>query len=314
VEQREATAVYGQEAEDIVARLVGVGDARVARPLKLRKSRVFLLEAADGPSLTVAKLAVSETIDNEHRILGALAAAPVRALRTYGTAVSSWHGMSWLVSEYANGLPFDRHRSDHRRVLARWLGSVHTWSNSTGPLPLPDRSVDYHRRVVVEARDTLAVAGNALPRDTPGREQVGELREVADRLLRTWPGIAASLKRLPDVLVHSGLAGKNVVLAGEPGTTVVLAFDWEQGGWGCAAADLSIVDLDSYVSVVSESWPRLNARDYMRAASYGRVLWCLAAVPGERANLVGQWPQRALSKMTYYVETCRDAFTRISEW
>jgi hypothetical protein len=37
------------------------------------------------------------------------------------------------------------------------------------------------------------------------------------------------------------------------------------------------------------------------------MLWCFAGVPGERPNLLGSWPQRAVWKLEAYLDRIRAA-------
>jgi hypothetical protein len=302
-----------RESESVARSVIGTRAACVVRVLKHGKSKVFLLEVSGSPGLVVAKLAPSPTIRNEFRIHGLLERAPVRTLRAYGTAPSSVADRTWLFMEYADGASFDRSSSLHRGYAADWLSRIHVWSNENGPWPLGDRSVSYHRNVVDLARATLLSALEALPDGDGHRDSVRGLVDLTDDLIAQWDQIAGVLGQLPPVLVHSGFASKNVVIGYEDESPVVLAFDWEQGGWGSGVADISMVDTDTYISTVSPAWPQVDTSIIQRAALLGRVLWCLAPIPGERVNLVGQWPQRALAKIGYYHTWSEQALAELRE-
>jgi hypothetical protein len=307
----EVASAIALEGERVVQDLTGSRSARVLSVLKHGKSKVLLVEPEGGELPLVAKLAAHDTIANESRILGMLEAAPVRSLRAYGVVPSSIAGKSWMVSEYAVGPSFDRRSHDHRCVAAGWLARVHLWSHATGPLLLTDRGVAYHQGVVRQARSTLLSALEALSVQGADKMRLQRLVVLTDQLLGRWDEVAHAIGQLPPVLVHSGFAHKNVVIGIEGGISVVLAFDWEQGGWGSGVADLSMVDVDTYISLVREDWPLVQPAQIRRAALLGRVLWCLAPIPGERVNLVSPWPDRALAKMAYYLEWSEQALDEL---
>jgi aminoglycoside phosphotransferase (APT) family kinase protein len=299
------------EAVGVVRDLTGDTAASMLAPLKQGKSDVFLVgRGADRPPV-VAKRAREATVDNERRILELLRLAPVRSLRLYGVACASRPGTKWLVTEYAAGDPFDRQSARHLQLAGEWLAHLHLWSEGVGPLSLPDRGPSYHRAVVQEALATLDAAERALSGGAVDLEPLRGLRAVAQNLLERWDEIEQTLSAAPPVLVHSGFADKNVVIWDQAEEPAVLAFDWEQGGWGSGAADLSMVDVDAYLGVRGRLADAATTT-IRRLALIGRVLWCLAPVPGERPNLLGPWPERALRKLPAYLSWSGEALDELS--
>jgi Ser/Thr protein kinase RdoA (MazF antagonist) len=300
------------EAARVVRDLTGDTTAGVLAPLKQGKSHVFLVGRGADRLPVVAKRAREATVDNERRILELLRSAPVRTLRPYGVACASKPGTKWLVMEYAAGEPFDRRSARHRWLAGQWLARLHLWSEDVGPLPLPDRGASYHRAVVEEALVTLDAAETALRGGSADLEPLRGLRAVAQSLLERWDEMKQTLSAVPPVLVHSGFAGKNVVIWDHVEEPAVLAFDWEQGGWGSGAADLSMVDVDAYLETRGRP-PDLAPATIRRLALIGRVLWCLAPVPGERPNLLGPWPERALRKLPAYLSWSGEALDELGD-
>jgi hypothetical protein len=299
------------EAARVVRDITGDDSAEVLAPLKRRKSQVFLVGRGGHRPPVVAKLADGVTIDNEARVLELLGSAPMRSLHLHGVAESSQTGSRWLVAEFAAGDSYDPDSARHRRVAGRWMAGLHEWSEEVGPLPLPDRGVSYHHAVTSEAVATLDAAETALQRSAADLRPLRSLRAVAATLLERWSEVEQILGALPPVLVHSGFAGKNVVIGEDAGDPVVLAFDWEQGGWGSGAADLSMVDVEAYLQVRGHRVGPAPATVH-RSALIGRVLWCLAPVPMERSNLLGRWPEKALRKLPAYLSWSREALDELN--
>ncbi|MGY1737095.1 phosphotransferase [Geodermatophilus sp. SYSU D00684] len=269
--------------------------------LKHGKSDVVEVRGRGARPSLVAKCAQADTIAVEHRVLGWLEAAPFPSVHTFGTAPARAAGRAWLVSEYAAGVPYDARSAVHRRVAGAWMGEFHTWSGSVVPPDLPSRDLAYHRAVVSEACATLADAldtGEGLTR--PHRTTISRLEAVGRDVLARWSDVQELLDELPATLVHSGIAGKNVRMAMRGDGPAVLAFDWEQAGWGCPAADLSMVDLHSYTARVRRAG--LDLAEPRLVGAVGEVLWCFAGISGERLNLIGSWPHRAVGKLEFYLD------------
>lgn len=292
------------EARAVVGAILGQQPV-TCRRLKAGKSDVFLL-AGGGAGPVVAKRAAAETIAVEFTVLKWLAGAPFPAVQPRGTVPADTGPRAWLVSDFADGDPYDSRQPDHARLAGVWLAELHRWSTTNKPPSLPSRGRSYHAGVLRAALETLAESlqyGPALTR--PERESIRQMSDALAAVLDGWAGFSAALDRLPDAVVHSGIAGKNVRVS-RVGAPAVLAFDWEQAGWGCPAADLSKVDLASYSARRGRALAGLD-----EARSVGEVLWCAAAIPGERANLLGEWPHRAAAKVEYYLDRVNEALPRL---
>jgi hypothetical protein len=294
-----------REALEVVRSLVPGSDPVACERLKRGKSDVFTVHDARGRPPLVAKCASRDTISVEHRVLTWLETAPFPTVRTRGTTDAHQTGRAWLVSEYALGKPYDPRSATHRRLAGTWMGELHMWSASVARPNLPARDSMYHRNVVDEACATLADAlrdGCGLTADH--RVTIRALAVIGRDVLDRWSDLDALLGSLPEALVHCGIAGKNVRVVQDAVRPAVLAFDWEQAGWGCPAADMSTVDLDSYVLRARRSG--VDVPDTALVQAVGELLWCFAAVPGERPNLLGSWPHRAVGKLAAYLDRTGD--------
>jgi hypothetical protein len=281
-------------------------DSVVCEPLKRGKSVVFAVHDSSGLPPLVAKCARKDTISIEHRVLTWLEAAPFPTIVARGTTDAWRPGLAWLVSEHAGGEPYDPFSPIHRHLAGAWMAELHLWSASAPTLNLPSRDSEYHLNVVREACATLA---DAL--DGEGALTIQEistvcaLREIGLAVLDLWSMVGGVLRSLPATIVHSGFARKNVRVAYNSGQPAVLAFDWEQAGWGCAAADMSMVDLRSYA--VRARRGGIDLPDPRLLCACGELLWCFAGIPGERPNLLGAWPHRAVRKLDFYLDRVQAA-------
>jgi hypothetical protein len=297
-----------REALQVARVIVPDFDPVECEALKRGKSDVFAIRGVGGHAPLVAKCGTADTIAIEHQVGTWLASAPFSTVVTRGTTKARQADRAWLVSEHVEGEPYDRSFPIHRRLAGTWLRDLHVWSASVARPHLPSRDLAYHRNVVHKSCATLAATlTHGCVRTVHDRSTVRALEKMGRAVLGHWSNIQAILCVLPATLVHSGIAGKNVRVVPDPTTPAVLAFDWEQAGWGCPAADLSMVDVDSYA--VRARQGGIEVPDVHRMAAIGELLWCFAAVPGEGQNLLGPWPHRAVAKLEAYLDRVRSAMS-----
>ena len=307
----------GPLEESLMSEAIKVAEAVIpgftvlhCEPLKLGKSAVFAIQSVRGESPLALKCSQADTIVVEHRIMSWLMASPLECIRTHGMVPATAPGRAWLVSDLVGGEPFHSGNREHREVAGRWLGDLHAWSRSVDRPDLPLRDADYHREVVRNAGATLIDAlqtGHALTREE--RRVIGRLADACSLLLDRWESVPAVLDALPQALVHSGVAAKNIRIARAEAFPAVLAFDWEQGGWGCPVADVSMVDFGVYRAQLESHGIGAGWSDLI--APVGTALWSLAGVPGERVNLTGRWPHRAAGKLVHYLSHVEAALQSI---
>jgi hypothetical protein len=295
-----------REALQVVRTAVPDFDPVVCERLKRGKSDVFVVRDSSGLRPLVAKCARKDTISIEHRVLTWLEAAPFPTVLARGTTDAWRPGRAWLVSDHAVGEPYAALSPVHRHIAGAWMADLHVWAALVPTPNLPSRDSEYHRNIVREACATLTDAlagGGAL--SIQETSTVGALKEMSLGVLDLWNEVGVVLRSLPATIVHSGFGGKNVRVACDSGQPAVLAFDWEQAGWGCPAADMSMVDLRSYAVRARRGGIDLPDPRLLRAI--GELLWCFAAIPGERPNLLGAWPHRAAGKLGFYLDRVRAA-------
>lgn len=275
---------------------------------KAGKSFVYRFHATrTGPNV-IAKFATHTSLLNELRAYEFQAELAVETLGTFGIVESGSRDHSWLFIEDAGGQPFDAANLDHRRVLGHWLADLHLASAGHDALEsFADRSLAYYQRILT---DTFPVLDDALDNPELGddaRAIVNGLLGQCRRLESSWLAFSEILLQAPTVLCHNGIAGKNVHITCDDHQNLrVAAFDWEASGRGPGVADLFCVDLIAYQQRVGERFSPLRDETVLRdLANVGRIVWNLAPIHGERENLIGRWPQRAVGKLEYYANHIR---------
>jgi Ser/Thr protein kinase RdoA (MazF antagonist) len=302
-----------REAVQVVRTVMPGFEPVLCEPLKQTvKSAVFAVHGREGHPTVVAKCASTDTISLEHRVLSWLEAAPFPTVIGHGTRQARGPGRGWLVSQHAGGQSYDPRSPTHRSLAGAWLADLHAWSASVPRPQLPARGAEYHRNAVDAAcatlTDTLSGAAGLTADDAA---TIIALRTLGWDVLERWDEIEAALQGLPVTLVHSDVGRNNVQVVHEVDGSAVLAFDWEQAGWGCPAADISMVDLDSYTKRARPEGIELP--DGHLVAAVGTLLWCFAAVPGERSTLLGAWNRRPLGKLAFYLGRVRAAMSLLAE-
>lgn len=268
--------------------------------LKLGKSDVYRLRIPG--STLIAKRSASETSRVERAVYReVLAHLPLAHLRCLGYLEEG--DRSWLFLEDAGEERLTSSDLDRQR-LGRWLARLHEASRSvrTG-VELPRRDAAHYLDVVARARCALD-CGAANPALTgAGRQAVETLLRACDRIEASSERVELLAGAFEPTLVHGGLAGKNVRLRGDD----VLAFDWEAAGWGFPVTDLALADPESYCAEAARIGAAVGRSWFDAAASVGQVLWCLAAIPGERDHLASPWVSRIVGKLDSYAHEAEAA-------
>src|SRR5437867_2219846 len=143
---------------------------------------------------------------------------------------------------------------------------------------LPDGGPLRYRDHLHAGRHTIRVhiANPALT--PPDVDLLERLVTDLDALERRWAGIADACTSTPPTLTHGDIQRKNIYVRSGPSGPALFLIDWETAGWGVPAADLTLVDLPTYWSVVRPRWPHVRLEDVRRLAAVGRVFLQLAGI------------------------------------
>ncbi len=286
------------------------------------KSAVFRL-AGMGPdgSALIAKRCLKSTAFTERLIYEeCLPRLPIPGRpQLYGFVAEGEY--CWLFLEDAAGNAYSPDNNNHRGTAGRWLGLLHAAAaDESWPRRLPERGTDHYLGVLQSAHASAMefLSHPALPcEDTPMLLAVAkECRVVKSR----WKEVEAFCKTFPPAVVHGDLAVKNVYLRTIPAGLTLLAFDWENAGWGVPAADLCqsgggmvlSPDLCHYCDALEHAGRRLELRRAQKLAAYGRVFRLLDAIGWEAASVDFNSRERladSMSRIRSYERDMAGAFS-----
>ena len=227
---------------------------------------------------------------------------PLRTLQCYGFIEDQDARFGWLFLEDAGDERYSFDNKEHRVLAAEWLGILHTSAvgDAVAKACLPNRGLDYWRSVVLSARDTVrrSLANPAFSADD--LTILNAILSQCQVLVRHWAKVEEICNFMPQTLVHGDFSPKNVrVRTGRNGLEL-FPLDWDCGGWGIAAADLSQTDIAIYWSVIRHHWPTLDPDAVTRFANVGRMLWALEPITGEVEPLASDWVGNVMRKMRFY--------------
>ena len=205
-----------------------------------RKSAIYRLESSqDDSSTVIAKRCRRSIAELESTIYqDVLPALPITSLRYHGM-VDDGDGRWWLFVEDAGDRLYSPFDPGHRKLAARWLAALH---GAAGEVPeterLPDRGPGHYLSHLRSGREALI-----WQMTHPGPE--GELPVLAELVARLdalearWNDVTAFCDTLPRTLVHSDLSRSNLRVRGAETGDAIVAFDWEEAGWGVPLSDLA---------------------------------------------------------------------------
>jgi ATP-binding cassette subfamily B protein len=296
-----------------------------SRPGKTWKTSVYRLDmvGAGGTSI-IAKRRRKDDAAVERSVYEHVVAALDLPLLRYHGCVDDPDGSScWVFMEDATGREYSFLLPEHRALVGRWLGRLHTAATrlpATARLPhvTPARYVEQLRqgreRIVLHLNNPVLSAEDADFIDAM-LVRLGELEAGWDRLARVCDGI-------PETLVHGDFNAQNIRLRASDSGTAVMVFDWEEAGWGVPAVDLAQLvvpssrlsanpDLASYSSVVREHWPDVDTGVLRRLGQCGTVFRAVAAICWESINLAYDWAAMSVPNLRLYDAEMAHALTAV---
>lgn len=245
--------------------------------------------APDGGSV-IAKLARRSHAEIEHIVYrDVLSRLPVPSIGCFGLAEENAE-LSWLFVEYADGERYSSATARDRETAGTWLGALHASASALPALvSLPERGID---QFVDRARSTRAVFGEQVELSTTSADARAVLEAAISELARLeerWDELEAICREQPRTLVHGDFQPKNLCLRPGPEGPQLMAFDWEEAGWGFPAIDLAGVadpahhlganpSLDCYRQAAAEYGAPPDPGALRMSAEAARVLRCLSAM------------------------------------
>jgi hypothetical protein len=226
---------------------------------------------------------------------------PVPSLSYYGMIREENSDFCWLFLEDAGTRPESAQLSEHRVLIAQWLGQMHA---SSAQMPaassLPHKGANHYLERLRLAREVILdhIANHQLSRAD------GETLQTAvsqcDTLEENWAQIEAMCAMVPESLVHGDFAVKNFGVRLNGDRSAVLPFDWAEGGWGTPAVDVRKAEIDAYLSAARNWWSWLDAETVQGVALAGRIFRCIDSIYWERSSLKYLWWNVPMHNMRVY--------------
>ncbi len=273
-----------------------------------RKSRVYRLpRVGTEAGAVIAKHCPREGAIWEREVYRLLRRLRCPSLGCYGLVEVPGDEFAWLFLEDAAGQRFDPKRLEHRQLAARWLARLHTASSSLdGRALFPDRGPSHYLEHLHAGRERMSQAQARRSLAPDDQAVLDAVRRALDRVEASWSEVVATSHDMPWALVHSDFVQKNVRVRRRPGNGTdpsLLAFDWEDAGWGPAVVDLAMADLDVYHAGVRDCWPRLTRKTLGRLAHLATLLrGGTASVHWEATYLETGWLPNIIGNMRLYAE------------
>jgi aminoglycoside phosphotransferase (APT) family kinase protein len=245
--------------------------------------------AADGGAV-IAKLARRSHAEIEHTVYrDVLPRLPVSSIGCLGLVEESPE-LSWLFVEYADGERYSPANARDREIAGTWLGTLHAGASALPALvSLPERGVDQFAHRARSARAVFAAQAELPAAGADARAVLeGAISELS-RLERRWDELEAICEEQPRTLVHGDFQPKNLCLRPGLEGPELMAFDWEEAGWGPPAIDLAGVadparhlganpSLDRYRQAVAEHGTPPDRDALPALAEVARALRCVSAM------------------------------------
>ncbi len=289
----------------------------VLKPEKKRSAVYRLQGIGPGPSSVIAKRGRTGRVAIELLVYRqVLPCLSVATLRCYGSVDDQEPGLAWLFLEDAGDEPYAAADSEHRVLAARWLAALHATTalhSSSLSACLPGRGIDYYRKIVSLARETIH---EGITNPACSDADVGTLDALmcsCDILESRWSKVDAICRDVPDTLVHGDFGAKNVRIRPGRDGLELLPLDWDSAGWGIPAIDVSQADGAAYWSAVRDYRPELEPDALAPFSAIGRMFLALESITGEADPLRGDWVDNVMRKMRYYESEMAKAF-QIAGW
>jgi hypothetical protein len=279
---------------------------------KAWKRTVYRLEGAGpaGPAVIAKRCPAAQALVERTFYEEILPHLPALTLRYYGYVDEPDSGFCWLFLEDAEGEEYSPLLGEHRILAARWLGLLHTSAAGVAPTRrLPDRGPGHYLGHLRSARATILrhLANGGLP-----PSDVTVLRSIVSRcdvLESRWDQVERWCDEMPRTFLHGDFKIKNLRVRTSQAGRALLAFDWENGGWGVPAADLGSSanpDLATYQSVAREHWPELDVQALVRLVHVGKVFRNLAALDWAARRLPDDCEGKAMTDLRIHASRQAD--------
>lgn len=274
--------------------------------------RLAGVETASGTA--IAKRSATGTLDVEQLVYDEiLPGIGLPALQCLGLHPDAAGDGDWLFVEVAEGERLRPSRDDHRVLAGEWLGRLHQYQPpAAAAARLRQREPIPYHEYIARARDEFSrylATGSAT---LPEMAVITALSAQFERIDGLHSRIAELRANLPRVVLHGDFTGRNAHVATRRDRLTLLAFDWQDAGWGTPEMDLAQAPLpsdgfagnpavESYWLAAREAWPGLDRTSVRGIANLGTLFRCLLALSWDAPGL-GRWGPRVVERLRYYHE------------
>jgi hypothetical protein len=288
----------------------------VLKASRRRKLGVYRLEGAGpGDSAVIAKICKRKTAEVESAVYEQLLPRlPMPSLRYYGSVRDDDRQHRWLFLEDAGGEGYSPAEPEHRRLAAHWLATVqlHAAEFLAGA-DLPDRGPRHYLVHLLNAREEIARQLRRHEEESDEAPVLADLLSKLDVLESHWSELAAFCDTLPPTLVHGDFVSRNLRVIRKGRSRGLAIFDWETGGLGVQAPDLTQLlepqraelavlrrskrfyrfsaspCLETYRSELAAAGTPLETETVEQAAAIGGLFRCVAAIDWICMEATADW-------------------------
>jgi len=164
----------------------------------------------------------------------------VSSLRCYGRVQEAKTEFDWLFLEEAGGTEYSPLNAQHRALAGRWLGTIHSaTANDSLAARLPARGPEHYLELLRLTRQQLR-EHEANPRWLAAAAALlRSLATLCDSIEARWSQVQEYCESALRGLVHGDFVMKNLRVQNTDAGAALLAYDWENTGWGVPSGDLA---------------------------------------------------------------------------
>ena len=258
-----------------------------------KKGSVYrLFGVGPGGSNVIAKLTRQEKAIIERTTYEkVLPFLPVKTPRYYGSKKDGDGSFWWLFLEDVGDLRYSPFVDEHRMIAAQWFAALHSSAISINQrISLPCRGPDLYLSYL---DSILALIPRILAILDLTRADLAVLKNIlsmCEFIVANWIEIENFCTEIPRTFIHDDCLAKNVHVRTTGNSLTLAPFDWGGSGWGLPATDLGQLrlpyrgkppenpDLDLYLKLVRDVWPKFNFQLVQELANMGQLFWSIKVI------------------------------------
>jgi hypothetical protein len=280
------------------------GTPRRVEILKSRSSRVCVSRLVGvgrrGESVIAKWCEVSTGAVEKCFYEDVLPALGVTRLHYYG-GFADGNSHIWIFLEDAGTEAVSFKNPRHCSIALQWLAGLLN-SDSDGPsrAKLPERGPEHYLMCLLSGRNEIVANADNPALSPEDRSVLRSIVGLLDGLAANWTRVESEYATLPKGVVHGDFKKKNVRLRRERKSASMVAFDWENAGWGIPGIDWWYFHESDCRRYISRSWPDITAAQISRLKQLGGVFWCIDAINWGARSLSLPTAEHMIRSMVFY--------------